>query len=153
MRTPQNAEEILEQTEQSRAIALAFFEACNSHDIDRIMDFFHPDIVHHARLSDYTKDGIAFVYKSTLEAFPDLRWNVLDIIAERDRIAALIRYEGTHRGPYLHSTNTGRRVSFLSINIARIADGRFIEHRGVLDELHLLTQIGALPEPLLTQMS
>ncbi|NYT95294.1 ester cyclase [Salinispora sp. H7-4] len=153
MDTPGTAEAVVAQTERSRAVARSFFAACNSHDLDRIMDFFHSDIVHHARLSDYPKEGIAFVYKMTLQAFPDLRWNVLDIIAEKDQIAALVRYEGTHRGPYLHSTDTGKRVSFLSINIARVADGRFIEHRGVLDELHLLTQIGALPEPLLTQMS
>lgn len=147
------AAEILAETARTREVARAFFEACNTHDLDRIMEFFHPDIVHHARLSDYPKAGIAFVYQMTLQAFPDLRWNVLETIAEQDRVATLIRYEGTHRGAYLHASNTGKQVNFLSINIARVADGKFIEHRGVLDELHLLTQIGALPEPILAQMS
>ncbi|GAB3153958.1 hypothetical protein GCM10027290_47720 [Micromonospora sonneratiae] len=149
----ETGKEPIDETERTKAVARAFFEACNTHDLARIMDFFHPDIVHHARLSDYPKDGIAFVYKMTLQAFPDLRWNVLEVIAEKDRVASLIRYEGTHKGAYLHCSDSGRRVSFLSINIARVVDGKFIEHRGVLDELHLLTQIGALPDPILAQMS
>lgn len=148
-----DVEDLARQTERTKRVARKFFETCNTHDLDRIMDFFHTDIVHHARLSDYPKEGIEFVYKLTLDAFPDLQWNVVEMIAEGDRVSTLIRYEGTHRGDYLGQTNTGKKVSFFSINIARVQGDQFIEHRGVLDELHLLTQIGALPEPYLAQMS
>ncbi|MEU4445533.1 ester cyclase [Actinosynnema sp. NPDC050801] len=141
------------RTVHTRDVATRFFEACNTHDLDRIMGFFHPDIVHHARLSDYSKEGIAFVYELTLQAFPDLRWTIVEMIAEDDRVATLIRYEGTHSGDYLGVSNTGKKVDFFSINIARVVGDQFIEHRGVLDELHLLTQIGALPAPYLAQMS
>ncbi|MEV0083516.1 ester cyclase [Saccharopolyspora sp. NPDC050642] len=143
----------MDTTEQTKRVARAFFDACNSHDLDRIMDFFHQDLVHHARLSDYPKEGVAFVYDLTLKAFPDLRWNIVEMVAEGDRVCTLVHYEGTHRGDYLGLVDTGKQVSFYSINIARVRDGRFIEHRGVLDELHLLAQIGALPEPFLAQMS
>lgn len=141
------------RTAHTRDVATRFFEACNTHDLDRIMSFFHPDIVHHARLSDYPKEGIAFVYELTLRAFPDLHWTIEEMIAEDDRVATLIRYRGTHLGDYLGQSNTGKRVDFYSINIARVVGDQFIEHRGVLDELHLLTQIGALPAPYLAQMS
>lgn len=141
------------RTAHTRDVATRFFEACNTHDLDRIMGFFHPDIVHHARLSDYPKEGIAFVYELTLQAFPDLRWTIVEMIAEGDRVATLIRYDGTHSGDYLGVSNTGKKVDFFSINIARVVGDQFIEHRGVLDELHLLTQIGALPAPYLAQMS
>lgn len=146
-------DELARQTEHTKDVARRFFAACNGHDLDEIMSFFHPDIVHHARLSDYPKEGIAFVYDLTLQAFPDLQWHIVEMIAEGDRAATLIRYEGTHRGDYLGQTDTGKWVSFFSINIARVRGDQFIDHRGVLDELHLLTQIGALPEPYLAQMS
>jgi C-1 hydroxylase len=146
-------EELASQTERTKDVTRRFFEACNRHDLDEIMAFFHPDIVHHSRLSDYPKEGIAFAYQVTLQAFPDLRWNVLETIAEGERVAVLVQFEGTHSGEYLGKPATGRKVKFFCVDIGRIKDGQFIEHRGVLDELHLVAQIGVVPETFLAQMS
>lgn len=141
------------ETERTKDFTRRFFEACNRHDLDEIMTFFHPDIVHHSRLSDYPKEGIAFAYQVTLQAFPDLRWNVLETVAEGDRVAVLVQFDGTHSGDYLGKAATGRKVKFFAVDIGRIQDGQFIEHRGVLDELHLVAQIGVVPETFLAQMS
>jgi predicted ester cyclase len=141
------------QAERSKDVVRRFFEACNRHDLDEIMSFFHRDVVHHSRLSDYPKEGIAFAYRVTLQAFPDLKWNVLEMTAEGDRVATLVRFEATHSGDYLGTAATGRPVRFLCADFGRIQDGQFIEHRGVLDELHLVAQIGIVPETFLAQMS
>lgn len=141
------------QAEYSKETTRRFFEACNRHDLNEIMSFFHPDVVHHSRLSDYPKEGIAFAYQVTLQAFPDLSWNVLETIADGDRVASLVRFEATHSGDYLGMPATGRSVSFLCADFGRLKDGQFIEHRGVLDELHLVAQIGIVPETFLAQMS
>jgi steroid delta-isomerase-like uncharacterized protein len=141
------------ETERTRDVTRRFFEACNRHDLDEIMSFFHEDIVHRSRLSDYPKEGIAFAYKVTLTAFPDLKWNVQEIIADGDKVAALIRFEGTHQGDYLGKPGTGKLCRFFAADFGRIQDGQFIEHRGVLDELHLVAQIGVVSETFLAQMS
>jgi predicted ester cyclase len=151
--TDHGVDKFVAQTEQTKEVTRSFFEACNSHDLDKIMSYFHPDIVHHSRLSDYPKVGIAFAYQVTLNAFPDLKWNVQEIIAEGNRVASLVLFEGTHQGEYLGKSATGRSCRFFAVDFGVIEDGQFIEHRGVLDELHLISQIGVVPETFLAQMS
>jgi steroid delta-isomerase-like uncharacterized protein len=142
-----------ERNERTKELVRRYYDACNRRDMDAVFACFHPEIVHHSRLSEYPKDGIGYAFQATLEAFPDLRWEIVELIAEDDAVAALVRVEGTHRGEYLGKAGDGRRVKVLSFDIARVKDGRFIEHRGVLDELHLLAQIGVVPETYLVQMS
>jgi steroid delta-isomerase-like uncharacterized protein len=130
-----------------------YYDACNRRDMDAVFACFHSEIVHHSRLSEYPKHGIGYAFQATLAAFPDLRWEIVELIAEDPLVAALVLVEGTHRGEYLGKAGDGRRIKVFSFDIARVQDGRFIEHRGVLDELHLLAQIGVVPETYLAQMS
>jgi len=141
------------QTARTKQLVRSYFDACNRRDMAAIFDCLHPDVVHHSRLSEYPKEGVAYAFAATFAAFPDLRWNIVEIIAEGDRVATLVRFEGTHEGEYLGKAATGRRVRVYSVDVARVKDGKFIEHRGVLDELHLLAQIGVVPETFLAQMS
>lgn len=140
-------------TAATRELVHRFFDACNRRDMDVIFDCFHPDIIHYSRLSEYPKNGIAFAYDATFSAFPDLHWTIHEVIAEGDKVATLLSIEGTHQGEYLGKAATGRRVRIWSVDIGRVKDGQFIEHRGVLDELHLIAQIGIVPETYLAQMS
>jgi steroid delta-isomerase-like uncharacterized protein len=144
---------LAERNERTKELVRRYYDACNRRDMEAVFACFHPAIVHHSRLSEYPKDGIGYAFQATLAAFPDLRWEIVELIAEDERVAALVLVEGTHRGEYLGKAGDGRRVKVFSFDVARVQDGRFIEHRGVLDELHLLAQIGVVPETYLAQMS
>ncbi|MEX2627018.1 MAG: ester cyclase [Ilumatobacteraceae bacterium] len=147
------ADHLLAETEATKDLVRRYYDACNRGDLEAVFACLHPDCVHHSRLSEYPKDGVAFAFETTFRAFPDMHWTIVELIAEGDSVAALVRIEGTHQGDYLGQAGTGRRMSVLSVDIARVRDGRFVEHRGVLDELHLLAQIGVVPETYLVQMS
>jgi steroid delta-isomerase-like uncharacterized protein len=148
-----NGAGLAERNQRTKQLVRRYYDACNRRDMEAVFACFHPDIVHHSRLSEYPREGIGYAFEATLAAFPDLHWEILELIAEDDRVAALVRVEGTHRGEYLGRAGDGRGVAVLSFDVARVQDGRFIEHRGVLDELHLLAQIGVVPETYLAQMS
>jgi steroid delta-isomerase-like uncharacterized protein len=147
------AEDLFAETEATKDLVRRYYAACNRGDMEAVFACLHPDCVHHSRLSEYPKGGVAFAFETTFRAFPDMHWTIVELIAEGDRAATLVRIEGTHQGDYLGKAGTGRRMSVLSVDIARVRDGQFIEHRGVLDELHLLAQIGVVPETYLVQMS
>lgn len=147
------ADDLLAETDATRDLVRRYYDACNRGDLEAVFACLHPDCIHHSRLSEYPKGGVAFAFETTFRAFPDLHWTIVELIVEGDRAAALVRIEGTHRGEYLGKPGTGRRVSVHSVDIARVRDGQFVEHRGVLDELHLLAQIGVVPETYLAQMS
>jgi predicted ester cyclase len=79
-------------------------------------------------------------------AFPDQCWTITDMIAEGDKVAIQVRFEGTHLGDFFGMPPTHRHVSCTGIHIVRIADGKIIEHQGVNDDLGLMRQLGVIPE-------
>lgn len=141
------------RTAETRHLVEQYYAAANAHDVDAVLATLHPDCTHYSRLSEYPRAGVAFAFDVTFAAFPDMRWTVRRMIVEDDWAAALVFIEGTHSGPYLGKDATGKRIGVHSVDVARVEDGLFMEHRGVLDELHLIAQIGVVPETYLAQMS
>jgi steroid delta-isomerase-like uncharacterized protein len=141
------------QAERNKELVRRYYDACNRRAMDEVFACFHDDLVHYSRLSEYPKSGVAYAFESTFAAFPDLHWTILELISDADRVAALVLVEGTHEGDYLGASASRKRVKVFSAEFARVQDGAFIEHRGILDELHLIVQIGVVPEMYLAQMS
>src|SRR5215210_356230 len=79
--------------------------------------------------------------------FPDVVSTIEDLIAEGDRVVARWRSRATHLGEYVGVPPTGKEVEFTGISVYRIEGGRIAESWTVEDELGLLRQIGAVPEP------
>jgi predicted ester cyclase len=84
---------------------------------------------------------------SFVEAFPDLRLTVEDIFSAGDMVAARVAFRGTHHGEFQGIPPTGKQVTFSSIEIDHMAEGRVEEHWFEMDLLGLMGQLGALPEP------
>jgi predicted ester cyclase len=140
-------------SERNKQLVRRYYDACNRRAMEEVFDCFHDDLVHYSRLSEYPKSGVGWAFETTFAAFPDLRWDLQEVIADPERVAALVVIEGTHEGEYLGARPTGKRIQVYSAEFARVQDDRFIEHRGILDELHLIAQIGVVPEMYLAQMS
>jgi predicted ester cyclase len=79
--------------------------------------------------------------------FPDVVSTIEDLIAEGDKVVARWRARATHRGEYVGVPPTGREVEFTGISVYRIEGNRIAESWTEEDELGLMRQIGAVPEP------
>jgi predicted ester cyclase len=79
--------------------------------------------------------------------FPDVVSTIEDLIAEGDKVVARWRARATHQGEYVGIPPTGKEVEFTGISVYRIEGGKIAESWTVEDELGLLRQIGAVPEP------
>ncbi len=60
-----------------------------------------------------------------------------------DTVWMRFRVHGTATGPFL-GPPSGRPVDITVVDIARVGDGRIVEHWGVPDRFALLAQTGAL---------
>ena len=81
------------------------------------------------------------------EGFPDVVSTIEDLIAEGDKVVARWRSRATHRGEYMGVSPTGREVEFTGISVYRIEGGRIAESWNSEDQLGLMRQISAVPEP------
>ena len=88
-----------------------------------------------------SRDEAYSQHKILTGAFPDLRIDIEDLIAEADRVVARLSLRGTHRGPFRGIAPTGRQVHFTAIRVYRIADGTIVESWANQDALGLLGQL------------
>ena len=58
---------------------------------------------------------------------------------------------GTHQGEFNGVPATGKTVTISGIDIWRVRDGKIVENQQVVDNLGLLQQLGAVPQPELAQ--
>jgi predicted ester cyclase len=79
--------------------------------------------------------------------FPDVTSTIEDLIAEGDKVVARWRSHATHQGDYMGIAPSGKEVEFTGISVYRIEEGKIAESWTVEDQLGLMRQIGAIPEP------
>ncbi|MEU3934442.1 ester cyclase [Streptomyces sp. NPDC029044] len=122
-----------------------FVDMINSHDVSTMAEHTAPGhIDHNPGVADGIEANRAF-WVQVFTAFPDLKAELHDVIAEGDRVAARIEYTATHQGPFLGIPATGNTVNFQSIDIWRLEDGLFAEHWDQLNMDDLFRQLGVAP--------
>lgn len=76
-------------------------------------------------------------------SFPDFRMDIVDLIAEGDKVVGHFRCSGTHRGAWLGIAPTERRFQDVEeIYIFHVKNGKLSSAVGVEDNLSRMRQLG-----------
>ena len=130
------------------ATARRLYDLINAGDIDAFGELLADDFVEHEELPGLSpsKEGVQTFFRMQLAAFPDLRMELQDTLADGAKVAARVRYTGTQQGEFQGMPATGKSVDVQLVDIfAFDGEGRVREHWGVLDQLTLLQQLGFVP--------
>jgi predicted ester cyclase len=141
METPSATEGSVEQNKALYRRYLALHS-----EPDRLDEVVGASIVSHERPP--IPHGIAALKDAVVEmhsAFSDITANIVDLVAEDDRIVARIITKATHTGPLKRFAPTGRRIETERVEIVRIADGKIVERWLIRDRLDVLIQLGQWP--------
>jgi predicted ester cyclase len=77
------------------------------------------------------------------DSFPDMRMEVVELVAEGERVVGRFRCSATHLGPWRGHAPTGRRFHHVDeVYFFRVTDGRIAEAWGIEDTLARLRQLG-----------
>ncbi len=74
---------------------------------------------------------------------PDISFTIEDFVEAGDTIWVRVRAQGTATGPFF-GPPSHRPIDFTVFDVARIVDGRIVEHWGVPDRFAMLAQTGIL---------
>lgn len=134
--------------EQNRQTLRDAYKAFNDHDPDAVRDSASPAFVDHTAAAELgegfeaTKRNI----EAMVRAFPDVRWEVLDMVVDEHGGAARLRVTGTHRGVFKGVEPTGRSIDAEVVDFVRFDDdGRVTAHWGYMDSLTWMRQLGIDP--------
>jgi predicted ester cyclase len=139
--------------EANKAIALRLAEVFNGRRLDLLEDVLHPEFRERG-LSAFPPAGPEVgpggrrnLYEMFYRAIPDARAEVLQAVAEGDKVVLLDRFGGTHRGEFLGRPGTGDHIEWTATHIYTIRDGKVLEDAYMRDELAIMQQLGLEPSP------
>jgi steroid delta-isomerase-like uncharacterized protein len=132
--------------EENKAIVRRYQEIYNSNNLDALTEVVSEDLRTPKIMPGIPSgiEGAKVAHQIMLAGFPDYQTVIEDLIAEGDKVVARITMSGTHTGSFMGIPATGKYVEFTGIYIARIENGKIVEHWGEEDGVSLLTQLGLL---------
>lgn len=133
--------------ENKAVIARWIDEVENGRRLDLIDELVAEDYVDHGPMDGWTGDrsGLHGFFTTLHSAFPDIRTEILHMVAEGSTVMILKRCRGTHDGPFRGIPPTGKPMVIDIANVFTVADGRITAHWHALDQMAIPKQLGLLP--------
>jgi steroid delta-isomerase-like uncharacterized protein len=132
-----------------KGLTREFYEGINRGDLSVTDTLIADNFVDHEEFPGipHDKAGVRQFFEMARSAFPDLRFNLDDVMAENDKVTVRFTITGTQRGEFLGVPASNKQVNAHGIDILRVQDDKAVEHWGVTDVASIMTQIGAMQPP------
>jgi predicted ester cyclase len=135
MRRGKRGEGVSVSAEENKAMVRRLLEAINTGNMDVVDELFSPEVAGQAKQN----------YTAFRSAFPDWREEIVDVIAEEDKVVGRFKCSGTNRGEMMGIAPTGRHMEVDEVYFLRVENGKFVEFWGLEDNLARMRQLGLLP--------
>jgi len=87
-------------------------------------------------------EGYINFFTAFRTGFPDLKIEVVHLVADEDNVSFAYEVTGTHKGEFMGIAPTNKTIKARGLQISRFEDGKMVERWGSSDELGILKQIG-----------
>lgn len=125
-------------------------EVLSKGNVDAVDELVTDDVVDHQQGlpgQPEGKEGVKFFANTMRDAFSDVKATIGPSVESGDMASAETTISGRHTGEFMGVPASERSFEIESIDIIRFEDGKCAEHWGVTDNIALMQQIGAIPEP------
>lgn len=134
---------------ETAKIAKAYFEAVAARDTDAMMEFWEPGGIGHLHGMAELRAPEAYKlwFGNLFRAFPDMRFEVIDMAVEADRAAVRWRATGTFTGTarFEGFIANGAAVELEGLDMLKIRDGLIRENHAYTNGMEVARQLGAMP--------
>jgi steroid delta-isomerase-like uncharacterized protein len=144
----------IEEKESSMAegvelIRRFYDEVLGDGNIEIVGDLVKDDVVDHEPFPGQPEgiEGVRQFAAMMSAAFSDVSATIGPSLESGELASAQVTLTGRHTGEFMGVPATDKEFEIESIDIIRIEDGKCAEHWGVTDNMALMQQIGAIPEP------
>jgi steroid delta-isomerase-like uncharacterized protein len=131
----------------NRRIAQEAIEALNAHDIKRYERLLDPSYVWESETLPAATTGPAAagqMLQTYFDAFPDLRFEMKEVISSGDTLVMSWRALGTQKGEFNGVAPTGRAIDIQGCSISEVRNGKLVRAYTYAENATLYQQIGVL---------
>ena len=135
--------------ENKNIIQRYFEEVWNCGKLEVLDDIIDPNYINHSPGAPNPlagPEGLKPIIAAMRIGFPDLRFEIANIVVTETQVAVHCIMHGTHLGDLFGMAPTGKTVKVNQMQIEHIANGKIIEHWRQSDDLGLLKQLGKIKE-------
>ena len=93
------------------------------------------------------REAIKLLGRAVFAAFPDVKANIDDLLADDEKVIERTTASATHKGEFNGVPASGRKVNWTEVHIYRFENGKIAEQWSEIDFLAIMMQIGAIPAP------
>ena len=117
-------------------------EVANSRNTSVISDLLTEDFRLPPGPDGIDRASLVAVLEYYFTAFPDLHYELEDLVADGDKVVVRVKMTGTHKGDYDGAPGSGKTFAVDEVDIFTVVDGRISGYRIVWDELGFRRQLG-----------
>jgi steroid delta-isomerase-like uncharacterized protein len=130
-------------------VARTYFDAVSRRDIEAMVAVWEPgspDVIHGVVEMRVPEDLRAW-FGGLFAAFPDFRFDVLDVVASGEKAAVRWHATGSFEGPgrFQGLIPNGSKVDVEGCDVLTVRDGRVVRNDAYMNGAEMARQLGALP--------
>lgn len=138
-----------EQASDAEAVARAYFAAVAAQDVEAMAACWEPgslDVLHGVE-ELRVPDEMQAWFRALFTAFPDFRFEVLDVMSSGEKAAVRWHATGTFNGSgsFVGLRPNGRSVDVEGCDVLTVRDGKVVHNDAYLNGAEMVRQLGVLP--------
>jgi predicted ester cyclase len=133
--------------ENKRAVMkmLDAFNTGNTDIVDQLVDAQHKDLTPFPATKP-NRDGLKMQIRMLREAFPDVKFTIEQISAEKETVAYRWKMVGTHQGNLFGYKATAKKITHFGNDFVLFKRGKMVEHHSADNLRDLLDKLGLPPK-------
>ncbi|HMC09515.1 MAG TPA: ester cyclase [Actinomycetota bacterium] len=140
-------------SEANKQVVRSIEEAWDNNKLDELDRYFSPDFAQHSGVPGMPPglSSAKMAHQMVMQAFPDRKMQILDIIGEGDKVFVRTRVTGHNKGgvAWLGAPEPNDRpIDFESWSVYALKGGKVIDHWGLNDAFTAMIQLGSLQPPM-----
>lgn len=120
---------------------LRYIATLDAHELEKMDEFIADEVMLNGESG--TRDKVIAEMKYSIDAVPDLHWEVKELLLDRDRIAVRAVNTGTPVKEWLGVAPTGASFEIVEYAIYKVSNGRFVQMTNLHDSADARRQLTA----------
>lgn len=138
-----------EELRNKKIIRRLYEDVLNHRKYELLDSIISPDYAGIGNIEEKGVKSFLHTVQAVINAFPDIKWNILDMMADGDKVILRWTWTAINTQPFRGIPASNKTVTDNAIVVYQLRDGLVVNAWIQSDRLGVLTQMGLIPQELI----